>query len=265
MRIAVTLLLFAAAPLFGDTAPVPYRLDAVKRHVVLTTSAGSSVPAVGQLAHGGDRVRTGWFSYARIGSQQHNAHFEIFASTEVTLAANEPGVILSLERGRIEAIFDKITGSEPRVVKTPGALLAVRGTRYHVEVDGSGHTTVNVFEGIVEVQSALRNEPLLVHAGQAAAYGRREPPSHRPMTRRDRPADRRPSGERHDGGDMMPRDGQRPSPDRGRPAGETPQRPSQPPRSNGGLHMPGGQSGPRGGTMPRPTPPTPPPTPPPQR
>ena len=67
---------------------------------------------------------TGWFSYALIGSDRHRAPLRVFSTTSVTLAAGTPGVILTLERGRIRAAFDKITGSEPRTVQTPGALLA---------------------------------------------------------------------------------------------------------------------------------------------
>src|SRR5437763_1245278 len=79
-------------------------------------------------------------------------------------------------------MFDKITGSEPRVVKTPGALLAVRGTAFDVDVDTAGHTTVDVFEGVVEVRSDLLRQPMLVHPGEETTFGRREPPSApRPM------------------------------------------------------------------------------------
>src|SRR5260370_22980935 len=73
-------------------------------------------------------------------------------------------------------MVDKLVGSEPRVVQTPGALLAVRGTQYDVEVEDGGKTTLKVTEGTVEVRSHLRTEPLLVHAGQMANFSRVEPP-----------------------------------------------------------------------------------------
>jgi ferric-dicitrate binding protein FerR (iron transport regulator) len=82
-------------------------------------------------------------------------------------------VILRLERGRLKAMFDAFVGDEPRVVATPGALLAVRGTRYGVDVDSKGNASVVVFEGTVEVSSPMGAfEPLAVHAGQMADYGR---------------------------------------------------------------------------------------------
>ena len=173
---ALLVLLVAVGPTSAQD-PVGYRFDEVKRKVTLNAQAAK----VGLQAKGGDRVQTGWLSYALIASEPYKAKFEIFGSTDVKLAGDAPGVILSLERGRLNAIFDKITGNEPRVVKTPGALLAVRGTKYGVEVDASGDTNVEVFEGVVEVRSDLAPLPLLVHAGEAAGFSRRNPPSLHPV------------------------------------------------------------------------------------
>jgi hypothetical protein len=150
---------------------------------MLTTAKQETQAAAGTKAQSGDKVRTGWFSYALIASKEHGAKFEIFSSTDVELAGNEPGVLLSLNRGTIHAMFDKIVGSEPRVVKTPGALLAVRGTQYSVEVDEKGQTTLGVFEGTVEVRSTLKKEPTLVHAGEAVNFSRTAPPMPAPMPR----------------------------------------------------------------------------------
>jgi hypothetical protein len=165
-------------------SPLDYRFDEVRRSVTLTTPTQQVPAETGLIAKSGDRVQTGWFSYALIASEQHRAKFEIFSSTEVRLAGGTPGVILSLERGHLHAIFDKITGSEPRIVQTPGALLAVRGTQYDVNVDSGGHTTLNVTEGVVEVRSGLREEPLLVHAGESASYSLHEPPIAHPTSLR---------------------------------------------------------------------------------
>ena len=177
---------FVVLSLAGSAAAqeqaVDYRFDDVKRKVTVTKAAQpESRVEKGQHAQSGDRVQTGWFSYALIASDRHRAKFEIFSSTDVQLASGTPGVILSLERGRIRAVFDKITGNEPRVVQTPGALLAVRGTQYDVEVDSSGKTTVDVWEGRVEIRSSLLREPLLLDAGQESVFGRREIPVSRPI------------------------------------------------------------------------------------
>lgn len=183
------------------SAQIDYQFDEVRRKVTLN----DRTPIVkGQHAKSGDEVETGWFSYARIASPASRAKFEIFSGTNVRLADGTAGVILSVERGRIRAAFDKITGSEPRVVKTPGALLAVRGTKFDVEVDASGNTIVDVFEGLVEVQGPSFARPIFVRPGEQTTYGRRgERPSVHPMPRERRePRDM----DRPDDGKRQPRD-----------------------------------------------------------
>ena len=231
--LAFTAAVPAPAPL---TNPIDYRFDDVRRTVTLSNAASQNAPATkGQRAQSGDKVHTGWFSYALIASEKHRAKFEIFSSSDVQLAGNEPGIILSLERGRLHAIFDKITGTEPRVVKTPGALLAVRGTQYLAEVNASGETVVDVYEGTVEVRSPLATAPTLVHAGETSTFSRRRPPTNAPTPReRQRPEDRNrrdgqqpsrnpndPNDPSHDG-PPRPGDGDRRGPGDARPGGPPP-------------------------------------------
>jgi hypothetical protein len=219
-----SLAMLTAAAASTPPAPVAYRFDDVKNNVVLKTANRESQATKGLHAQSGDHVHTGLFSYALIAAEQYRAKFEIFSVTEVQLAGGTPGVILSLERGRIRAMFDKITGSEPRIVQTPGALLAVRGTRYNVEVDQSGKATLDVYEGTVEIRSPLRPEPLLVSSGQSSTFSRREPPpDHATPTPPDRRQD---APDRRDGGD--PRAGHD---DHGRPTGDPGARGAQPPGS----------------------------------
>jgi hypothetical protein len=233
-----SLAMLAAAAATTPQAPVGYRFDDVKRTVVLKSANQQSPASKGLHAQSGDHVHTGLFSYALIAAEAHRAKFEIFGSTDVQLAGGTPGVILSLERGRIHALFDKITGSEPRIVQTPGALLAVRGTQYNVEVDDSGKATLDVFEGIVEVQSPLRREPIFVHAGQSSIFSRREPPPEHPTNtppdRRQGAPDHRDGGDGH-GGPGRPGD---PGAHGGPPSGQPPPqpRPSPPPGGPGGHH-----------------------------
>lgn len=172
--------LVVAFPLFAQES-IAYRFDQVRSKVVVT-SHGADLRAVqGTIAHDEDRVRTGWFGHAMLAAPRYAAEFEIFSGSEVTLAGGTPGLILSLDRGRLKAMFDKITGNEPRMVKTPGALLAVRGTRYGVEVGRNGDADLVVFEGTVEVKSALAKEPVLVHAGEGCHFGTSSAPMVMPM------------------------------------------------------------------------------------
>lgn len=213
-RMMAALFTLAALSVPADTPPkVDYRFDEVRRTVTVVSNDHKTAAAKGTKAQGGDKVQTGWFSYALIASETHRAKFEIFSTTDVELASSEPGVILSLSRGKLHAMFDKITGSEPRIVKTPGALLAVRGTQYTVEVDKTGNTTLDVNEGTVEVRSPLRHDPTLVHAGEAANFGRDLPPSvhqsphgreGQPQGHNGQPGSQPPNGGHHGGGSGMP-------------------------------------------------------------
>lgn len=178
---AVLAVLTFSLPLFAQQ-PIDYRFDEVRRKVTLTSATGDNRASAGVVARSGDRVQTGWFSYAMLAAPRYAARFEIFAGSDVRLASDTPGVLLSLERGRLKAIFDKLTGDEPRMLRTPGALLAVRGTRYGIEVGRDGATTLAVFEGVVEVRSSLRSEPLLVHADEICHFSRTAPPDVMPRS-----------------------------------------------------------------------------------
>jgi len=69
-------------------------------------------------------------------------------------------------------------------VATPGALLAVRGTRYGLEVDDDGAAAVTVFEGTVEVLPRTAGfAPLAVRAGELCRFGPQAPPHAGPAPR----------------------------------------------------------------------------------
>ncbi|MBV8517346.1 MAG: FecR domain-containing protein [Acidobacteria bacterium] len=244
--LASLLTVFAVQSAVPQSALLDYRFEEVRHTVTLTAEHKSVV--TGEHARSGDGVETGWFSYARIASATHRAEFELFSSTSVTLAGGTPGVVLSLQRGRIRAAFDKLTGSEPRIVQTPGALLAVRGTKFDVEVARDGNTTVDVFEGVVEVRSPLQHEPLFVRAGEESIYGHGRAPAVQPM-----PQDRRNNAPGHDGErGTQPHDGSHRDP-RGGDGNE-------PGNGPGGF---GGPDGPSGHQPPPPPNPGPPPNKPP--
>jgi FecR protein len=242
LAISIVALSLAGSVVAQQTTPVDYLFEQVKRNVQLTGLATKAhAVAQGQHATSGDTVTTGWFSYALIASDRNKAKFEIFSSTDVHLASGTPGVILSLDRGRLRAVFDKITGNEPRVVETPGALLAVRGTQYDVEVDTAGRTILDVWEGTVELRSTQLKEPILVHAGEESAFGRHDVPTARPMPeerKKNGPAAREGerSGQPNDGGSHGTRNG---GPgEHGQPASG--QQPPQPP--HGTPRKPPGES-----------------------
>lgn len=171
-------------------APTPaftYRFQEV-HHGVNRWPGGDARRAVkaatGDPAYAGDEVKTGWWGRATLAVPERATRFEIFSRTQVRLASGEPGVLMVLEQGRLKAIFDALVGGPPveRRVKVPGALLAVRGTRYGVEVGSGGRTTLAVFKGVVEVISQAPQAPsTFVKAGEWSAFGPGQTPRVAPM------------------------------------------------------------------------------------
>ena len=108
----------------------------------------------------------GWLGQLRLGESRREGRLEIVSLLRDG-DGGEPGVLLTLQKGRLVAIFEALTGAAPeeRLVAAPGALLAVRGTRYGVETTSDGESVVAVFEGTVEVRSSLPGvAPIAVHA-----------------------------------------------------------------------------------------------------
>jgi hypothetical protein len=175
---SLVLALAQPAPGAAAAAPLVYQFDQVEHSVHLRPGGdpGREVAAaIGTVAAAGDGVRTGWLGRAWLSVPSRATRFELAPSTEVRLADGEPGVLLVVERGRIKALFDKLLNgdTQERRVRVPGALLAVRGTRYGIEVDRGGRTELMVFEGVVEVFLHSAAEPVRIKAGQWAAFGPR--------------------------------------------------------------------------------------------
>jgi hypothetical protein len=179
-------LVIAVLPLIMNAAAVPapleYRFDAVRSKVVVTHDGIDARAAAASFALAGDAVRTSVFGRATLAVPARASRFEIHPSTRVRLAGPEPGVLVVIEKGRLQAIFDVLAGDEQRVVSTPGALLAVRGTRYGVEVDADGTASLAVFDGVVEVIPRTGTAaPVAVNAGELCLFGPRGAPQRMPM------------------------------------------------------------------------------------
>ena len=250
----------AAAALLSTPSPGPlsYRFDAVTSKVTRLPAGDESKQqrvAAGDTAAGGDLVQTGFFGKTVVSVPERSSRFEIGSSSRAKLQGDDPGVLLVLEKGRLKAFFDALTEGAPleRRVATPGALLAVRGTRYAVEISPGGETTLAVFEGKVEVfplaSAPLRFEPLSVRAGELCTFAPRLQPRPVPMKERgfdERSWDHGGSPRRGEGG--PDRDGQRDGGARG-PGGQGGSGAPQPGGQQPGGHAPGS------GQMPPPPPP----------
>ncbi len=182
---AVALLALAAAVAAagaGSTGgeTILYRVASVKGKLVRELAEGKERLQAGAPLRSGDVLRTGWWSEAVIEAPEAAASFTLGPRTRVRLASEVPGALLEVERGRLHALFGRLRGGDGpgRLVTTPTAILAVRGTEYGIRVDRAGGTTLAVFEGVVRVQDRLRRfEPVEVGAGLGTVIRRGEAPA----------------------------------------------------------------------------------------
>lgn len=162
----------------GVTTP-SYQVTEVKRKLFREQPEPEIQLEVGSRPSAGELLRTGSRSSAEIVSPEYGTTFRLRSKTRVRLAGDLPGVLLEVERGGVRALFDALAGDDApeRLVTTPSAVLAVRGTEYGVEVDSSGDTEVTVFEGVVEVSDIARTgPPVQVRAGQYSTIRRGQRP-----------------------------------------------------------------------------------------
>jgi len=95
--------------------------------------------------------------------------------TRLILLAPQPGDwdALQIILGKVRAYIRKRTGGAPPFqMGTPSAVIAVRGTRFDVEVNANGVSEIDVFEGLVEVGSTtLQGVSVLVSPGMSTRVG----------------------------------------------------------------------------------------------
>jgi FecR protein len=188
MTRSLLLAVLAASTLAAaEPEALTYRFDEVKSKVLRSLGGDEKNEArvtAGDTAAPGDLIRTGFWARAVVSIPERKARFEISSSTRARLTAGEPGVLLDLEKGRLKAFFEALTdgSATERRVAAPGALLAVRGTRYGLEVDGDGRCLLAVFEGTVEVLPTLAGAaPIKVHADEICTFGAKVAPRSAPM------------------------------------------------------------------------------------
>lgn len=152
----------------GEPIGLTYEVSALRGKLLREEPKPTERMAIGESVRAGAVLRTGWWASAELSCPSRGAHFKLEPSTRVRLTDDVPGVLLELEKGNVRAWFDILGSESPseRLVTTPSAVLAVRGTEYGVSVNKKGDTTVAVFHGVVEVRDLARHrEPVMVQAG----------------------------------------------------------------------------------------------------
>lgn len=152
--------------------------------------AAAGHPARGQVLPEGTVLDTG---DGRLVLVLRNDESEILVQphTRLILQAPQPGNwdTLRIILGKVRAYIHKRTGGAPPFqIGTPSAVIAVRGTRFDVEVNASGVSEIDVFEGLVEVGSAaIPGVSVLVSPGMSTRVGVDTAPETPVPTREIRP------------------------------------------------------------------------------
>jgi len=123
-------------------------------------------------------IVTGPDGYAKL-RVSDGSTFEVFQNARVTFR-NTPGDwrdFLELLLGRVKVHIEKLGGQPNRNrVRTPTAIISVRGTTFDVIVEGEDSTLVSVEEGTVAVQHALKGgEPRILNANEWVRVERNVP------------------------------------------------------------------------------------------
>ena len=147
-------------------------------HVQLPGTNISS-PKRGQVLTAGTIIETG---NGRLMLVLRTDESEILVQPHTRLIVIEPAPnnwnALGIVIGRIRAYIRKRTGGTPPFqMGTPSAVIAVRGTRFDVEVNQHGVSEVDVFDGLVEVANpAIPGSSVLVPPGFSTRVGIGTPP-----------------------------------------------------------------------------------------
>jgi hypothetical protein len=165
-------------------------------HVQLP-GASMTPPMRGQVLPAGTVLETG---DGRLMLVLRADESEILVQPHTRLVVREPAPgnwnAAEVLLGRIRAYIRKRTGGAPPFqMGTPSAVIAVRGTRFDVEVNGHGVSEVDVFDGLVEVASpTIPGSSVLVRPGFSTRVGMGTPPEPPVPTGEIRPGVEAPEG-----------------------------------------------------------------------
>lgn len=112
---------------------------------------------VGDLVQVQELILTGADGQARF-QVSDGSTFDVYPNSRVVFRKNPPNWrdLLDVLVGRVRVHIQHLYGPNPNRVQTPTAVISVRGTTFDVAVDDDDEaTTVEVEEGLVEVQHAL--------------------------------------------------------------------------------------------------------------
>jgi hypothetical protein len=134
-------------------------------------SVGATIQPQQMIVTGSD----GWAKF----QVSDGSTFEVYPDSKVIFRQNSSNLkdLVDMLVGRIRVHIEKIGGQpNPNSIKTPTAVISVRGTIFDVIVEDDDITTVAVTEGLVAVRhSVLPGRDKLVAAGEVLRVSKYEP------------------------------------------------------------------------------------------
>ncbi len=174
MRYRSTLLLAATvvvslASLHAQDENAATVLVQVNQVSVLDNSGYVKPLSVGDRLRQHETVITGPDGYARF-QLSDGSIFEVYSNSKVVFRET-PGLtdLLDLFIGRVKVFIEHSKGPNPKDVKTPTAVISVRGTVFDVVVqDADGTTFVTLDDGVVDVRNLTAPGPsVLLRPGES--------------------------------------------------------------------------------------------------
>jgi len=146
-------------------------IDSMSGRVDVMRQSSHWALSVGDPVKPGEMIMTGPDGWA-IFKLADGSTFEVFPNSQVSFRANRGDWrdLLEVLLGNIKVHIQRMNGQpNPNKVRTPTALISVRGTIFDVKVEDDGDTTiVMVEEGLVDVQHLLLpGKAVPVAAGEA--------------------------------------------------------------------------------------------------
>ena len=134
---------------------------------------------VGDLVQVRQLIMTGPDGQARF-RVSDGSTFDVYPNSRVVFRKDAPNWrdLLDVLVGRVKVHIEHLYGPNPNKIQTPTAVISVRGTTFDVSVeDEDESTTVEVEEGLVEVQHALlpRGNSKLLTTGESIKVYRNVP------------------------------------------------------------------------------------------
>lgn len=160
--------------------PVPALVIALNGHSLLQRANGAQEqPEIGSKLFSGDRIITSSGQSLRI-QFADKSELQILPDSEIIMDKlsyhKDSGMVdtqMRLNRGRVDSWIEKLKPDSHFQIKTPGAITAVRGTRYRLASDASGQISrTEVTEGSVGVSVGDVTKQVLQGFGLVAETGK---------------------------------------------------------------------------------------------